>query len=247
MNTICYSDYDPFARVYNETWGPELTDQVLRPLETVLLPYLPPNARILDLCCGTGQVAQQLQTQGYRITGLDSSKTMLEYARINAPEIEWIVSDARHFIVSPTFNAVISTSAALNHVIDLKDLMQVFKNVYIALLENGLFVFNLYLGDEYQSDWHGSMSGNIQEEYAWAVRRCYQPDDCIGQLQITVFELIQGNWQRSDTTWFVRGYSKTEICSALEQVGFRDVSVYDAVQDFDVHQGAGNAYFVCRK
>lgn len=247
MDTACYSDYDPFARVYNETWGPELTDKVLRPLETILLPDLPQNARILDLGCGTGQVAQRLHTRGYRITGLDSSKTMLDYARSNAPEIEWVVSDARDFTFPPTFDAIISTSAALNHVIQLEELIQVFKNVYTALLENGVFVFNLRLEDEYQSDWHGSMLGNVHQEYAWAVRRHYQPDEHIGRIEITVFELIEGNWQRSDTTWLVRGYSQTEVHSALEQAGFSEVNVYDAVQDFGVHQGAGNAYFVCRK
>ena len=40
-----------------------------------------PGQRVLDLCCGHGDLAQMFATAGCRVVALDSSATMLEHAR----------------------------------------------------------------------------------------------------------------------------------------------------------------------
>ena len=79
-----YSDYDPFAWVYNKYWGNEFTPRVFPILEQLVLRELPAGARVLDLCCGTGQLAGTLTALGYRVTGVDGSTEMLRFARENA-------------------------------------------------------------------------------------------------------------------------------------------------------------------
>lgn len=39
------------------------------------------------------------------------------------------------------------------------------------------------------------------------------------------------SWRRSDIIWPVKCYSTKEVRSALEEVGFADVSIYDAERD----------------
>ena len=72
-----YSDYDRFAWVYNKHWGNEFTPRVFPILENLVLRRTPAGGRILDLCCGTGQMAQTLTALGYRVTGIDGSAEML--------------------------------------------------------------------------------------------------------------------------------------------------------------------------
>jgi len=144
-----YTGYDPFAQMYNESWGPKFCQKGLPLLEKLLLQHLPQEAHILDLCCGTGQIAQQLLTKGYRVTGLDGSEAMLHYARENAPTGQFILGDARLFEFPPTFHAVISTNATFNHVMNLEELKSVFHNVYAALLDNGFFLFDLNMEADY--------------------------------------------------------------------------------------------------
>lgn len=246
-STTRYTDYDPFARIHNESWGLEVSEFAIPHLEQLALPYLPEKAHILDLCCGTGQLAQYLLEKGYQVTGLDGSEAMLDYARENAPSSEFILNDARLFDLPPTFHGVISTTFALNHVISIEELTCVFKNVYAALLENGWFVFDLSLEDRYQGSWNRSASGDVRDEYVWAMRRSYNPEDKIGEIKITIFQLVKENWQRLDTTWLVKGYSKAEVQSALKYVGFKEVSVYNAERDLAKPGEAGTVYFVCRK
>ncbi|MEB3219799.1 MAG: class I SAM-dependent methyltransferase [Nostocales cyanobacterium 94392] len=218
-------------------------------MEKLLLPFIPQGTHILDLGCGTGQLAQYLKSKGYQVTGIDISEGMLNYARENAPGVEFILTDARFFDLPFTFDGVISTSDSLNHLMNLEDLTHVFQNVYTSLLANGLFVFDLNMEERYETDWwNGSMEGDVKDDYAWAAQRSYDREEKISQTHITIFNLVDGSWQRTDTNLLGRCYSRTEIRSALKTVGFTEVKEYDAERDFDIHEwGPGKAYFVCCK
>ncbi len=50
--------------------------------------------RVLDVCCGTGDLAIAAAAKGGNVTGLDFSEPMLARARAKNPEIEWISGDA---------------------------------------------------------------------------------------------------------------------------------------------------------
>jgi demethylmenaquinone methyltransferase/2-methoxy-6-polyprenyl-1,4-benzoquinol methylase len=53
-----------------------------------------PGDRVLDSCCGTGDLAVACAAAGGVVTGLDFSERMLERARRKAPQIEWVRGDA---------------------------------------------------------------------------------------------------------------------------------------------------------
>jgi demethylmenaquinone methyltransferase/2-methoxy-6-polyprenyl-1,4-benzoquinol methylase len=54
-----------------------------------------PGDRVLDACCGTGDLAIAARRQGAgEVVGLDFSEQMLERARRKAPEINWVQGDA---------------------------------------------------------------------------------------------------------------------------------------------------------
>ena len=52
-----------------------------------------PGDRVLDACCGTGDLAVAAARAGGHVTGLDFSERMLERARRKAPELEWVQGD----------------------------------------------------------------------------------------------------------------------------------------------------------
>jgi demethylmenaquinone methyltransferase / 2-methoxy-6-polyprenyl-1,4-benzoquinol methylase len=54
-----------------------------------------PGDRVLDACCGTGDLAIAARRGGAaEVVGLDFSEEMLERARRKAPELEWVQGDA---------------------------------------------------------------------------------------------------------------------------------------------------------
>jgi demethylmenaquinone methyltransferase / 2-methoxy-6-polyprenyl-1,4-benzoquinol methylase len=53
-----------------------------------------PGDRVLDACCGTGDLALAALEAGGRVTGVDFSERMLERARAKSGAIEWVRGDA---------------------------------------------------------------------------------------------------------------------------------------------------------
>jgi len=53
-----------------------------------------PGDRVLDSCCGTGDLAIECARAGGDVTGIDFSARMLERARRKAPDLEWVEGDA---------------------------------------------------------------------------------------------------------------------------------------------------------
>jgi SAM-dependent methyltransferase len=245
--TTTYSAYDTFARIINDNWGLEVAETLFPDIQKLFLKHLPQQASILDLCCGAGHLAQKLRDRGYNITGLDGSSELLRYARHNAPDSKFILEDARYFNLPDSFNGIISTDYGLNHITTLAELTTVFQNIYTALKPNGLFMFDLSLDRRYQGSWHDSLLGDVQDEYAWALKRFYNQEAKIGNIYITIFELTDNNWKRSDINWSVKGYQVEEVIGSLQNVGFRDINYYNKEDMTAERKEANIVYFVGRK
>jgi len=139
-----------FAQVYNEYFtgfatavAPRIRDYFeSKPIATK-------NKSVLDLCCGTGQLALHFLQKGYYVVGIDSSKHMLSIARQNASEylscglVKFVEGDVTEFTLNGTFGLAVSTYNSLNHLATLGDLRRCFMNVFSLLEKNGLFVFDL--------------------------------------------------------------------------------------------------------
>jgi demethylmenaquinone methyltransferase / 2-methoxy-6-polyprenyl-1,4-benzoquinol methylase len=52
-----------------------------------------PGDRVLDACCGTGDLALADLAAGGRVTGADFSERMLERARTKSDQVEWVRAD----------------------------------------------------------------------------------------------------------------------------------------------------------
>lgn len=139
-----------FARVYNLRWT-NFAQQVAPRLRGFYesTPLGQENRALLDVCCGTGQLALHFLDSGYAVTGLDLSADMLEHARANtAPylvdgQARFVQADTANFHVPGKFGLAVSTFDALNHLPDLDALRGCFSSVYPALLGGGTFIFDL--------------------------------------------------------------------------------------------------------
>jgi len=79
--------YDPMNRVLTAgldgRWRRRAAEAVVRS-----------GDRVLDACCGTGDLAVADERAGGTVTGLDFSERMLERARRKSASIEWVQGDA---------------------------------------------------------------------------------------------------------------------------------------------------------
>jgi SAM-dependent methyltransferase len=181
-------DYDDWAWLYNKTLGPEYREEKLDFLERTLIARTPIGGRILDLCCGTGQMIPPLVERGFAVTGLDYSADMLRHARQNAPGIEFVQGDARSFRFAQPFDGVLCTSASLNHMSTLEDLAQVFACVRENLIEGGTFVFDINHPAQLVRYWRGQPAeGEIRRDYAWLITPRYDAEAAKGGFTVDMY------------------------------------------------------------
>lgn len=240
-----YTDYDQFAWFYNKYWGGEFSRPALAIMNIVLLPHLPERARILDLCCGTGQISAGLVEKGYRVTGLDGSEAMLGFARQNAPDACFIQGDARDFRFDHPFDAVISPFDSLNHLMTTDDLGRVFRNVIDALEADGIFFFDLNLEEELESQ--GNSINIVGDDHACIVNAVYDPVEKLKRYDVTMFRLDGDVWRRSDISLHQRYHETREVLRALAEAGFHRVRTYDARSEFGFTLNDGRMFYLARK
>lgn len=99
-----------------------------------------PGARVLDACCGTGDLAVAAEREGGMVTGLDFAPRMLERARRKSETIEWVQGD---LLALPFPNGafdVATVGFGVRNVADLERALHEFRRVLrpggrLAILE----------------------------------------------------------------------------------------------------------------
>lgn len=211
--------YDNMAWFYNRYWGGRYINKLYPVLERLLFNRIPAQASILDLCCGTGQLAAHLTDHGYRVFGVDNAAAMLDYARINAPGAHFIHSDAKSFILPEQVHAVLSTFDSLNHVLSREELTAVFQAVHRALCPGGLFLFDLNMEEAFRQKWKGSFRIDEPDHQLSAHSR-YNARNRTGKLEVKMARLLDGQWHRSKATFLEHCFEEDEVTQALAEAGF---------------------------
>lgn len=65
-----------------------------------------PGGCLLDVGCGTGRHASAFAARGYRVTGIDINRNLLEHARAAAPSARFVDADMREFELFERFDLV---------------------------------------------------------------------------------------------------------------------------------------------
>jgi SAM-dependent methyltransferase len=106
---------------------------------------VPVGARVLDAGCGTGRVAIRLADLGYYCVGVDVDAVMLEQARRDAPELDWVEADLAAYSPGPDrFDLVVAAGNVLP-LVDPGTEAAVISNLAAALADGGLLAMGFGL------------------------------------------------------------------------------------------------------
>jgi ubiquinone/menaquinone biosynthesis C-methylase UbiE len=112
--------------------------------------WLPKNkdAQILELCCGTGRLTLPIAQDGYDISGIDYTSSMLKQAKIKASElglkIKFIEADIRTLNLQEKYDLILIPFNSIHHLYDNKDLFKTFNVVKNHLKDGGLFLLDCF-------------------------------------------------------------------------------------------------------
>jgi ubiquinone/menaquinone biosynthesis C-methylase UbiE len=230
----------PSAPSSPETWDAFFSDFYLRAfanderdgeaeaqaLAAARLSGCPEGGELLDVPCGFGRHAVPLARAGYRATGVDRSKALLEEARRRAGHERWpklVAADYRELpFADASFDAAVNLFSSLGYLGDEED-THVLAEIRRVLRPGARLVVELLHRDRVvrgfsEQDWRLLGEGRLLLE-----QRTF--DAAAGVAQTTQ-TLIDGSGERESRTFSVRVYSATELVAMLTRAGFEDVRCY---------------------
>jgi demethylmenaquinone methyltransferase/2-methoxy-6-polyprenyl-1,4-benzoquinol methylase len=129
--------YDLLNHILSANIDKRWRRRVVRQLGTLL----PPDARVLDVGCGTGDLSIEIfENTAAEVTGIDFCGPMLKLAKTKAPQLQFIEGDALRLPFAEASFDGLTTGFALRNFADvdrgLRELLRVLKpNGYAAILE----------------------------------------------------------------------------------------------------------------
>lgn len=242
------SAYNDIAGMYNALWANWYLPAAMPALQKLFFSVIPAGARVLDVCCGSGHVTQELVRRDYRVTGIDSSTELIAIARESLPTAEFRVQDARTLRLDGRFDAALSTFDSLNHMMTLDDLHCVFEGVHRALEKGGRFVFDMNLAEAYSADLR-HWNVNIDDKSVGLVRGTYDFETKKAETELIWFvrEEAAECWHRYGSVVEERCYAEGEILAALYAAGFGNIEAVRAPDiGVDPSLGFGRIFVTAR-
>jgi SAM-dependent methyltransferase len=140
-----------------------------KPFIERFLSFLPQGATVLDLGCGGGSpVALRMIAQGFRVTGVDSSPTLISLCRTRMSDQEWIVGDMRSLALGRRFGGILAWDSFFH--LQHKDQRTMFRIFAIHAAPAAILMFNAGPGhgeavDSYRGDplYHASLDTSEYE------------------------------------------------------------------------------------
>jgi len=202
---------------------------------------------VLDLCCGPGRCSIALAKNGFKVTGVDRTRSLLNKARAKARyakmKIEWIEQDMRDFVRPEAFDFVLSMFTSFGYFDDKREDMAVLRNMFTSLKPSGACLIDL-IGKEW-------LAAKFQPTTSTEL-----PD---GTMVVQRHKVFDG-WTRMRNEWILirKGrakrfhfhhtiYSGQELRDRLEQTGFREVKLYGNLDGDAYGRGAKRLIAVGRK
>jgi SAM-dependent methyltransferase len=179
------------------------------------------GARILDLGCGHGRIANRLAARGARVTGLDATPLFLDRAREDAArrgvDVDYVAGDMRALPWAWRFDAVVSWFTAFGYFDDAQN-RAVLAEVHHALRPGGRFLVDMNHKDGLLPRWLPSsvidVGGALQIE-----ERTFDP--LTGRAHTRRTTVRDGRVHRAE--YHVRMFGFTELRDWLLDAGFRSV------------------------
>ncbi len=182
--------------------------------------------RLLDVCCGTGTMAELLADEGFEVAGFDLSAQMVEQAREKAKlrlrAMRYEVMDAASFDLGEQYDAAYSFFDSLNYITDPAALQSAFHRIAAHLPPGGSLVFDLNTQYAFESRLFDQKDLKPRSLVRYEWKGEWDPESRL----IRVFMRFWTAEGEFTETHVQRAYSDDEVRGMLDAAGFEDVQCY---------------------
>ena len=216
---------------------------------------LPKNkdARILELCCGTGRLTIPIAKDGYNISGVDFTPSMLEQAKVKASkeglDIEFIEADIRTLDLANKYDLIFIPFNSIHHLYKNEDLFKTFDAVKTHLKDGGLFLLDCFNpniqfiveGEKEQQEIAKYTTSDARNVSIKQIMR-YENATQINRIEWHYY--INGAFD-SIQNLDMRLYFPQELDSYLDRSGFKIINKFGSFEEEPFNDSSAKQIFVC--
>ena len=213
------------------------------------------NAGILELCCGTGRLTIPLAREGYVISGVDYTASMLEQAKDKAIQegltVEFIEADIRTLALDEQFDLIFIPFNSIHHLYTNQDLFKAFQTVKKHLKKDGLFLFdcfnpNIRFIADGEKDQKEIASYTTEDGRSIMIKEAMRYESKTQINRIAWHYFINGKFD-SIQNLDMRLYFPQELDAYLKSSGFTIVHKFGGFDEEDFGDDSEKQVFVCKQ
>jgi len=213
--------FDKIAKYYDLIMSPFDYQELVDCLDDLIVSNGGERTDILDLGCGTSEELVYFMQLGYKVSGIDLSKEMIDISKEKLINGEFKVGDMSSFKTKKKYNNVISAFDTVNYLTDPKDLSNCFKSVNRAMNTGGLFLFDFNSIYGMIHEWDG-VKIEETDDFFISYDSKFDLNSMILRCRMKFFiKEKSGKYSSFEETHFERGYSPIEMKEILNMNGFK--------------------------
>ena len=233
--------YDRIVRSVNNP----LEDEVEFLIEDCIKEYKPETKTILEVACGTWEVARELYKKWYEVTWLDINEKMLEKAETNIWKNNLVLADMTDFNLKKNFDLILCNYNSICHLLEWKQWQNFFNMSNLHLKKDWLLIFDINTIYEFENIANDfSQFYNFQDD---TVCLEMQKNNWIFEWLIKIFKK-NSSWKYDKIEEIIRenSFAINKIKDEVELKWFEIVEMID-YHYWEVTEVSERVYFICKK
>ncbi len=143
-----------YSRYYNLFYKDKNYKREYEYINEIIIKYCKNECKtVLDIGCGTGKHLKYFKEEGYEVSGIDLSESMISEAKKHlSQKNDLICCKASDFDLHKKYDVIISLFHVMSYQTKNQEIEKVFKNVYKHLKKGGIFIFDFWYGPAVLTD-----------------------------------------------------------------------------------------------
>jgi len=184
-----------------------------------------------DCACGTGSLTIPFAARGIRVTGVDLSGEMLEYAAVkarrNGQKIMFVCQDMSHLELPRAVDAIVCGCDGVNYLIGESKLRAFFESAHKWIKPGGVLAFDISSPYKLEHVLGNGFFGEERDEVAYLWSNRFDEEKRTVQMDLTFFRREQSGLYRRFTENHTQcAHEPTVLKAIMEDCGFTDVRIY---------------------
>ncbi len=233
--------YETFCYYYDSLMDPQFYEDYYQFIKRYY-----PVQDVLELGCGTGEIAIRLAQDNIQVFASDLSNEMIDITKHKAMQnnVPLLLQkvDMRDFLTSKKVDMILCLCDSINYLLKEDEVKQTFHNVYNSLDEQGIFIFDsnsIYKTETILKDYH---EHNEDDEFIFDWR-AFMNENQILEHRVYIKDILEN--EEVSETHFQKTFTLDQYLEWLAETGFQTIELFGDFEDY--HDHCERIIFVCHK